>query len=56
VEGLASQLERALGDDNLRQRLADRGRAKAVALFDKDVVSDAYARVFRQFAEQERNG
>jgi glycosyltransferase involved in cell wall biosynthesis len=56
VEGLASQLERALGDDNLRQRLAERGRAKAVALFDKDVVSDAYARVFRQFAEQERNG
>jgi glycosyltransferase involved in cell wall biosynthesis len=47
---LGQAANRLLGDEGLRKRLGNRAREDAVRLFDKDVVADAYAQVFRRLA------
>ncbi|HSC27566.1 MAG TPA: glycosyltransferase family 4 protein [Vicinamibacterales bacterium] len=47
---LAREVNRLLQDPELRQTLGARGRDTAVRSFDKNVVADSYARLFRTLA------
>ncbi len=49
-EALRSALQRILGDDELRLRLADAGRTQAVSSFDVVTRYDAMAEVYRGLA------